>query len=116
MDRIDLSIVVARPDAHKVVEGERGLDSAAMRAQVEAARSFASWRVARCGAREGPAIAADFTEEGKALLECVGTSLALGGRGIARVARVARTIADLDEQETVREQDVAEAAAFRPAR
>lgn len=116
MDRIDLSIVVARPDAHKVVEGERGLDSAAMRAQVEAARSFASWRMARCGAREGPAIAADFTEEGKALLECVGTSLALGGRGIARVARVARTIADLDEQETVREQDVAEAAAFRPAR
>lgn len=116
MDRIDLSIVVARPDAHKVVEGVRGLDSATMREQVMAARAFAAWRARRRGKADPRAIAADFSEEGKALLECVGTNLALGGRGIARVARVARTIADLDEQETVREQDVAEAAAFRPAR
>ena len=40
-------------------------------------------------------------------------NLALGGRGIVRCARVARTIADLVEREKVVEDDVMEACGFR---
>lgn len=39
--------------------------------------------------------------------------LSLGGRAIARTARVARTIADLVERESVEADDIAEACAYR---
>ena len=83
-----------------------------MRAQVERAVAFAHWREGRTEA--GTGIADDFEADARLLLEEVGERLTLGARGLARVSRVARTIADLGEAPLVRAQDVAEAAAFRP--
>lgn len=112
MDRFDMAIDVARPSSRKVVRGERGTGSEEMLAQVLSAVEFASWRRSREGANRE--LTTGFDDGARSLLEAVAKSLSLGGRGIARVSRVARTIADLDESELVREGDVAEAAAYRP--
>ena len=39
--------------------------------------------------------------------------LGLGGRNIVRIARVARTVADLDGSDEVKKEHVMEACAFR---
>ena len=53
--------------------------------------------------------------EGRALLSRVSERFGLSARGYHRVLRVARTIADLDASEMVREPHVAEAASYRLA-
>ena len=110
MDRIDMQIDVARPTSRLVVEGSRGTGSAAMREQVRAAIEYGSWRRSR---EEGKGPMESFEELARERLISVAQSLALGGRGIVRCARVARTIADLSEREHVIEDDVMEACGFR---
>jgi magnesium chelatase family protein len=51
--------------------------------------------------------------EGRALLEVAATRFGMSARACDRCLRVARTIADLDESDTVREHHVAEALALR---
>lgn len=107
MDRIDVVVDVMRPSSDKVIRGLRGTGSEEMAAQVRAARAFASWREGRDGGalRLEPAAQSAF--------ESYADRLALGGRAIVRVGRVARTIADMEERELVSCDDVAEAIGFR---
>jgi magnesium chelatase family protein len=107
-DRIDLHVDVARPVARKVIEGQEGSSTAALGELVRAGVEFASWREAREGedVRLPPEVEAHFSE--------MAEGLALTGRGIDRVLRVARTIADIDRREDVSVQDIAEACLFRP--
>jgi magnesium chelatase family protein len=51
----------------------------------------------------------------RALLQKAAASLSLSARGYHRVLKVARTIADLDEEPNVRDAHVAEALRYRPA-
>ncbi|MFN3606382.1 MAG: ATP-binding protein, partial [Cypionkella sp.] len=51
--------------------------------------------------------------EGRALLARVAQKFGLSARGYHRVLRVARTIADLDQSQTVRLPHVAEAVSYR---
>ena len=114
MDRIDVFVDVMRPAASNVIRGAEGMSSAEMYKQVRLGREFASWRVSQgqLGAK-GSVESCRLSPEAQSLLELMAERLSLGGRAIARTARVARTIADLAEREHVGTDDVAEACAFR---
>lgn len=114
MDRIDVVVDVSRPASRKVIRGKRGLGSDEMSQTVLAAREFRSWREARLwrGARD-PVVAADMEDAARSAFEELSERLALGGRAITRVSRVARTIADMGERERVGEGDIIEALGFR---
>jgi magnesium chelatase family protein len=116
MDRIDVLVDVARPDSSRIISGEEGLSSEQMAEQVAVARGFASWRRERSDdkpdrTRNVPELGLD--AQARASLEGVANRLGLGGRNIVRIARVARTIADLAESEEVKRDHVMEACAYR---
>ena len=117
MDRIDVLVDVARPASSRVIAGTRGTSSAEMSEQVSAAREYASWRRSRSydgkpdRLRNVPELGLD--DQAKATLEGTASRLGLGGRNITRIARVARTVADIDEREHVGRDDIVEACAFR---
>ncbi len=98
LDRFDLIVTVPRARADELAAAP-GEPSAAMRARVVAAGDR---RVA------GRTAAAD------TLLDRAVERLPLSGRGRARVARVAATIAALAAADAVEEEHVAEALAYRP--
>ncbi|HEX7276167.1 MAG TPA: YifB family Mg chelatase-like AAA ATPase [Acidimicrobiales bacterium] len=98
LDRFDLRVVVSRPDVADLLGGPPGESTAVVADRVAAARERARGRGVSCNA-DLPATALDelapLTTAALAILEHrlrVGT---LSGRGLHRVRRVARTIADL---------------------
>jgi magnesium chelatase family protein len=103
LDRFDLVVAVPRPRAAEL-SGRRGESSEAVQARVCAARE----RI-RAGPPRG-------TQAASELLDRAVERLPLSGRGRARVARVARTIAALAGAEAVAEEHVAEALAYRSPR
>lgn len=117
MDRIDLVVNVARPRASRIIEGQRGMSSFDMAEQVRQAREFADWRKAREGGtpagRRDDVRLARLDEQAQATLAEVARRKGFGGRGIARVARVARTIADLAQHKLVGREEVMEACGYR---
>ena len=90
-----------------------------MRVRVAMAREHAAWRQSKSGQDDARTLGREgvsgigFTAEAASALERMSMRLALGGRAIARTARVSRTIADLDERAEVRPADVAEACSLR---
>ena len=114
MDRIDVVVDVARPSTSRVIEGVSGLDSATMAEQVLSAREFCDWRESRISTgKEGPLSSTSMSEAARRTFRELAEGLSLGGRAIVRVARVARTIADMAEHELIREDEVVEALGFR---
>ena len=109
-DRIDLQIDVRRPSSESVVRGVKGASSEEMRSRVAAGQAFASERGA--GVRDEDVLQT-FGEEAKRALESVSRGLQFGGRAIVRCARVARTIADLEQSPVVLPENVLEACSFR---
>jgi magnesium chelatase family protein len=103
LDRFDLVVAVPRPRAAEL-GGRAGEGSEAVRARVVAARE----RI-----RAGPL---HRTADASVLLDRAVERLPLSGRGRARVARVARTIAALAGSDSVVEEHVAEALAYRSPR
>jgi magnesium chelatase family protein len=103
LDRFDLVVAVPRSRAAELGGGP-GESSKPVRARVVAARK----RI-----RAGPLPRTDAASE---LLDQAVERLPLSGRGRARVARVARTIAALAAAEAVAEEHVAEALAYRSPR
>jgi magnesium chelatase family protein len=103
LDRFDLVVAVPRSRAAEL-SGRPGESSEPLRAKVVAARE----RI-----RAGPLPRTDAASE---LLDQAVERLPLSGRGRARVARVARTIAALAGADAVAEEHVAEALAYRSPR
>ena len=100
LDRFDLVLALPRPRAAEL-QAPAGEDSTAVRARVVAARSqLATSPLALSG-------------DGETLLGRAVERLPLSGRGRARVAKVARTIAALAGTETVEAEHVAEALSYR---
>ncbi len=122
LDRIDLHVSVPRllPEELVNLEGHCGQASEVVRDQVQRARDrqIERWKAFgyQCNAelpekmlRRHLELAADV----KPFLRDSMGMLKLSGRGLSRVLRVARTIADLGDSETVEVSHVAEALAYR---
>lgn len=116
MDRMDLVVRVDRPDPRAIVAAEAGETSAAVRERVIAARRHAeSTRGALSSQLAGRRLlqACRLTDPSLRLLERAARTHHLSGRGIARVLRTARTIADLEQSLGVSEEHLLEALSYR---
>ncbi|MFD1509518.1 YifB family Mg chelatase-like AAA ATPase [Lacimonas salitolerans] len=117
MDRFDLRVEVPPVAFSDLDLPPSGDTSATVGGRVAAARAV---QIARGGLNadlEGSALdrAAAPDDQGRALLTRVAERFHLSARGYHRVLRVARTIADLDHSDTVRQPHVAEAVSYRLA-
>lgn len=125
-DRIDVILNVTRPDAEMIVKGSEGMTTEELCAQVERGRAFRSWRIRHLYATENGAgssggidsVIAQFSldEHGRETLLEVARRKRLTGRGIVRLCRIARTIADMMESETIGTPHVLEASQLQGRR
>ncbi len=121
LDRIDIHVEVPRVDYEKLADKRKVEDSATIRQRVQAARErqlqrFTGTRLT-CNAEMGPAEVRDFCQvDGSAekLLKAAMQQLHLSARAFHRVLKLARSIADLAESETIAANHVAEAIQYRP--
>ncbi len=122
LDRIDLRIEVPAVNASDLIRPGGGEPSAAVAARVAAARDRQTERFRRLGAeaRTNAQASARLIEQvaapdvaGVQLLQDAADALKLSARGYHRVLKVARTLADLDGQETVGRLHLAEALSYR---
>ncbi len=123
LDRIDLQIEVPAVTAADLVLPAPSESSADVRVRVTAARNrqrkrFMDRKAAgvRTNAEASGRLLEDIArpdEDGIALLRQASEALQLSARGFHRVLRVARTLADLDGEDTVARIHVAEALSYR---
>ncbi len=129
MDRIDLQLDVRRLPPGSVLDSGKGTDSATLREGVLRAREFAAWRRAREGGGEGAQAGAGrrraatrpceviascgLDDAARGFIESMARAYALSGRALLSMLNVARTIADIEERQAVREDHIAEALGLR---
>ena len=115
LDRIDLQIEVPAVPYKELRGRHDGVSSADIRARVEAARSIQRAR-GFYNAQIPPAqlrTLCALDDNGERTLELAVRRMNLSARGLDRMLRVARTIADLDRSEQVLAKHLAEAVQFR---
>lgn len=121
-DRIDMHVAVAAVAIDDLARGSAGDPTSVIRTRVDAARRVQERRFSRhrqisCNAHAaGRWIDAHGCIEpsARSLLQRAANSLSLSARSYHRVLKVARTIADIDTDETVTDRHVAEALRYRP--
>jgi len=120
LDRIDLQLEVPAVPYRDLSRTGGAETSATVRERVVAARERQAHRLRGRGRRtNGELTSAEVRawcapdREGDRLLELAMTKLALSARGLFRILRVARTIADLEASEPVAARHIAEAIAYR---
>lgn len=115
LDRIDLHVEVPAV-AYKEMRGnEQGVSSAEMRARIECARRIQQQR-GYTNAQLPPKLLRQvcmLDDSGERTLEMAMRRLGLSARAHDRILKVARTIADLDESESVSAKHLAEAVQYR---
>jgi len=121
LDRIDMFVEVPRVEYEKLVETPTAERSEAVRQRVEEAREVQRQRLhdwgLTCNAEMGPEEVWRFCELGEStrgLLLAAMRQLALSARAFHRVLKLARTIADMAESETIGVVHLAEALQYRP--
>ncbi|MHB1584316.1 MAG: YifB family Mg chelatase-like AAA ATPase [Acidimicrobiales bacterium] len=119
LDRFDLAVPLNRPEPADLLGPTTGPATAAVASTVRAIRQRARARGVRANA-ELPASRLDehapLTGSARTLLQRHLAAGEISGRGVDRVRRVARTLADLDRVAVVDEPHVAEALALRAGR
>ena len=121
MDRIDIHIQVPRVDYEKLSDGRTGESSDQVRARVEKARAHQRSRFSdngvSCNADMRPAEVRKFCkldESGSSLMKSAMSEQQLSARAYHRILKLARTIADLADNENIAPQHLAEALQYRP--
>lgn len=117
LDRFDLRVLVTRPSVEELLSAGRGESSAVVRARVAETRQVAMARQGRLNAR----LSAEELDEyapvdaaGRQLLRRELENGRLTGRGLHRIRRVARTVADgRGRSDLVEEVDIATALSLR---
>ncbi len=120
LDRIDIQVEMPEVGYQELSDLKRGEPSAAVRARVNAARSRQRARFLAegivCNAQMNSAQTKKYCApdaEAERLLQRAFTQLRLSARAYQRILKVARTIADLEESESVLPMHYAEAIQYR---
>lgn len=120
LDRIDIRIDVWRSDSRELLGREAGKTSAELREGVERARAFKKKRTClkRNDGKPGKSMrylkdACCFSVETEEFFLALAESKELSARALAKTLLLARTIADIEEQEQVSNAQVAEAFGLR---
>ncbi|MDE2920660.1 MAG: ATP-binding protein, partial [Chloroflexota bacterium] len=121
LDRIDVHIDVPRLEYAKMADDTEREPSSNVQARIARARKIQEDRLAPHGFFTNAEITARLISricalepDAERLLRSAHDRLSLSGRGHHRVLKLARTIADLSESETIRIEHLAEALQYRP--
>ena len=120
LDRIDIHVEVPAVKYRDLADRAEGEGSSEITRRVESARGIQLERFkgtkVHCNAHMTPRQIRKFCEPdagGHRLLEVVTEKLGFSARAYTRILKVARTIADLEGAESIREQHIAEAIQYR---
>ena len=119
LDRFDIATTMARPSKDELLGPPRGEPSEVVLRRVEGARAlqadrYGSARITNAAATNGQLDrACRLSASARAMVGLAVDTLALSGRGLDRVLRVARSIADLAGREDIGEEHIGEAISLR---
>ncbi len=120
LDRIDLKIEVPSIEISEMFEKNSGESSEVVRKRVENARQIQSERFCCCIEKINSEMTSkqidEFCQIGKSesdLLKNASKYLGLSSRGVSRILKVARTIADLEGEHNIKATHLSEAIAYR---
>ena len=114
LDRIDLVVEVMPIAPSELTSAPTGENSHIVAARVQAARNRQRTRAGGLSNAEASLQSMAMSIEARELLERAADKLQLSARGFTRTLRVARSIADLAEIDTIGRPHVAEALSYRP--
>ena len=121
LDRIDIQVEITPVPFDKLASMQPGESSAQIRERVIHARSIQEERYKEhpgihCNAQIGSSLLNRYAQpdnKGLALLQTAMTRLNLSARAYSRILKVARTIADLANSESIQSSHIAEAIGYR---
>jgi magnesium chelatase family protein len=123
LDRMDIFVEVPHIDYDKLSDSRLGESSVKVQQRVKAARDIQQKRFEGskmvCNAEMTPAEVRAFCitdDSAQNLLKAAMNQMHLSARAFHRILKLARTVSDLEQSDSIRAQHIAEAIQYRPRR